>query len=80
MEEDVEGRSITLLNRIRKARECRRLRNAPHLANLKSEIQQRKISGRWRKVEDEECKAVYLQLKPLKSLALPRGIEPLFQP
>jgi hypothetical protein len=34
----------------------------------------------WRKVEEAKTKSCFFSFKPLKSLALPRGIEPLFQP
>ena len=34
----------------------------------------------WRKVEEPKTVRDDFQLKPLKYLALPRGIEPLFQP
>jgi hypothetical protein len=34
----------------------------------------------WRKVEEAKTMSWCFSLKVLKSLALPRGIEPLFQP
>jgi hypothetical protein len=34
----------------------------------------------WRKVEEAKMMSLRSSLKILKSLALPRGIEPLFQP
>jgi hypothetical protein len=34
----------------------------------------------WRKLEEAKTMSRCFSLKPLKLLALPRGIEPLFQP
>ena len=36
--------------------------------------------GNWRKIEEPKTVGLNFVPKPLKRLALPRGIEPLFQP
>ena len=48
----------------------------PHNANSAQTAQ----AGGWRKVGEASRLDFAISTKPLKSLALPRGIEPLFQP